>query len=78
VTGSDTGTQTRRKRIFCHQTEDPFAVQKLAGHSDIRLTTQTYAHVQAKALRRAVGVLDPIGLEGEGGMGTTHRQTTAS
>jgi hypothetical protein len=40
---------------------DPFAVQKLAGHSDVRLTTQTYAHVQADALRRAVGVLDRIG-----------------
>ncbi|TFH33601.1 MAG: hypothetical protein E4G99_11240 [Anaerolineales bacterium] len=35
---------------------DPFAVQKLAGHSDVRLTTQTYAHVQADALRRAVGL----------------------
>lgn len=44
---------------------DPFAVQKLAGHSDVRLTTQTYAHVQADALRRAVGVLDGVGLEGK-------------
>jgi len=44
---------------------DPFAVQKQAGHSDVRLTTQTYAHVQAEALRRAAGVLDRIGLEGE-------------
>ena len=42
---------------------DPFAVQKLAGHSDVRLTTQTYAHVQAVALRRAVGVLDQFDLE---------------
>lgn len=41
---------------------DPFAVQKLAGHSDVRLTTQTYAHVQADALRRAVGVLDKFDL----------------
>jgi hypothetical protein len=57
---------------------DPFSVRKLAGHSDVRLTTQTYAHVQADALRRAVGVMDRIGLEGEGGTGTTHRQTTAS
>jgi len=57
---------------------DPFAVQKLAGHSDVRLTTQTYAHVQADALRRAVGMLDRVGLEGEGGMGATHLQTTAS
>jgi hypothetical protein len=24
---------------------DPFSVRKLAGHSDVRLTTQTYAHV---------------------------------
>ena len=32
---------------------EPFAVQKLAGHSDVRLTTQTYAHVHAKAQRRA-------------------------
>jgi site-specific recombinase XerD len=39
---------------------EPFAVQKLAGHSDVRLTTQTYAHVQADALRRAAGVLDGI------------------
>jgi len=39
---------------------DPFAVQKLAGHSDVRLTTQTYAHVQAEALRRAAGVLNRI------------------
>ena len=57
---------------------DPFAVQKLVGHSDVRLTTQTYAHVQADALRRAAGVLDRIGLEGEGGTGTTHCQTIAS
>ena len=45
---------------------DPFVVQKLAGHSDVRLTTQTYAHVQADALRRAVRVLDRIGLGEEG------------
>jgi site-specific recombinase XerD len=57
---------------------DPFAVQKLAGHSDVRLTTQTYAHVQGEALRRAAGVLDRIGVEGENGTGTTHHQTTAS
>jgi len=57
---------------------DPFAVQKLAGHSDVRLTTQTYAHVQSEALRRAAGVLDRVGLEGEGGTGTTHHNTTAS
>jgi integrase len=41
---------------------DPFAVQKLAGHPDVRLTTQTYAHVQAEALRRAAGVLDQFDL----------------
>jgi integrase len=58
VTGSDTRTQTRRKQIICHQTEYPFTVQNLAGHSDVRLTTQTYAHVQAEALGRAAGVLD--------------------
>ena len=40
-------------------------MQKLAGHSDVRLTTQTYAHVQAEAPRRAVGVLDRIELDGE-------------
>ena len=45
----------------------PFAFQKLAGHSDFRLTTQTYAYVQAEALMRAAGVLDRVGLEGEGG-----------
>ncbi len=37
---------------------DPFAVQKLAGHSDVRLTTQTYAHVQEEVLKKAVSVLD--------------------
>jgi integrase len=57
---------------------DPFAVQKLAGHTDVRITTQTYAHVQAAALRRAVGVLDRIGLEGEGSTGTTYYRTTVS
>ena len=41
---------------------EPFAVQKLAGHSDVRLT-QPYEHVQAEALRRAAGVPDRIGLE---------------
>lgn len=29
----------------------------------MRLTTQTYAHVQAEALRRAVGVLDRLDWE---------------
>jgi hypothetical protein len=38
-------------------------VQKLAGHSDVRLTRQTYAHVQAEALRSAVGVLDRMDRE---------------
>ena len=40
-------------------------VQKLAGHSNIQLTMQTYAHVQAEALRRAAGVQDRIGMEGK-------------
>jgi Phage integrase family len=57
---------------------DPFAVQKLAGHSDVRLTTQTYAHVQAEALRRAAGVLDRICLEGNGSQAVAQSQTTAS
>jgi len=57
---------------------DPFAVQKLAGHSDVRLTTHTYAHVQTDSLRRAVGVLDQIVLDGEAGTGTSRRQPTAS
>ena len=57
---------------------DPFVEKKLAGHSDVRLATMTYAHVRAEALRRAVGVLERVGLEGEGGMGATHLQTTAS
>ena len=56
---------------------DPFAVQKLAGHSDVRLTTQTYAHVQADALRRAAGVLDRLGLEGKAGEDVNQAQTTA-
>ena len=38
----------------------------MAGHSDVRLTTQTHAHVQAETLGLAAGVLDRIGLEGEG------------
>ena len=37
----------------------------LAIHSDFRLTTQAYAHVQAEVHRRAAGVLDLIGLEGK-------------
>jgi len=57
---------------------DPFAVQKLAGHSDVRLTTQTYAHVQADALRRAVGVLDRFDMAGKGGEEVGHNKTTAS
>ncbi len=61
--------------LLSNSGSDPFAVQKLAGHSDVRLTTQTYAHVQAEALRRAAGVLDRIGLEGEG---ASSRQTKAS
>jgi len=56
---------------------DPFAVQKLAGHSDVRLTTYTYAHVQSEALRRAVGVLDRLGLEGTVGEDVNPAQTTA-
>jgi integrase len=44
--------------LLLNSGSDPFAVQKLAGHSDVRLTTKTYAHVQAEALRRAAGVLD--------------------
>jgi integrase len=48
---------------------DLFAVQRLAGHSDVHLTTQTYAHMQADALRRAMGVLDRFGLDKEGGRG---------
>jgi integrase len=53
--------------LLLNSRADPFAVQKLAGHSDVRLTTQTYAHVQAEALRRAAGVLDRVGLEGKAG-----------
>lgn len=55
---------------------DPFAVQKLAGHSDVRLTTQTYAHVQAEALRRAVGVFDGINLTGKADANVDLAQTT--
>ena len=47
---------------------------KWAGHSDVRLTTQTSAHMPAEELRRAVGVPDRMGLEGVGGTGITHRQ----
>jgi len=46
---------------------DPFAVQNPAGHSDVRLTTQTYAHVQADALKRAARVLDRIGVAEKAG-----------
>ena len=37
--------------LLLNSGSDPFAVQKLAGHSDVRLATQIYAHV------RAAGVL---------------------
>jgi len=77
VTGGDRRTQTRRKRIFCHQTGGPFVIPNVAEPSDIRLTTQPYAYVQAEALRRAAGVLDRVSLVGEGTR-TTHCQTTAS
>lgn len=70
--------QTKCERMFCQQTEDPFAVQKLARHTDVRLTTQTYAHVQAEVFRRAAGVLDRIGLDGKRGAGATFRHTTAA
>ena len=56
---------------------DPFTVQKLAGHSDVQLTTQTYVHVQAEVLTRAAGVLDRIGLEGRKGEKSIPAQTTA-
>jgi len=42
---------------------DSFAVQKFAGHSYVRLTTQTNAHLREEALWRAAGVLDRVGLE---------------
>jgi hypothetical protein len=61
---------------FCHQTDDPFAVQKLAGHSDVLPTMQTYAHVQAETLRKATGVLDRIGLFAGGGVDSDQTQTT--
>ena len=35
--------------LLLHSGADPFAVQKLAGHWDVRLTSQTYAHVQTEA-----------------------------
>ena len=57
---------------------DPFAVQKLAGHSDVRLTTQTYAHVQAEALRKAVGVLDSLKFEEKAGVDADLVRTTTA
>jgi hypothetical protein len=51
-TGSDSRSQTRHKRIFYHQTEDPFAVHILSENYVIRLTMQSYAFVKAEALRR--------------------------
>jgi hypothetical protein len=39
---------------------NPFSVRKMAGHSDVRLTTQTYARVQAEALRKAAEVPDRL------------------
>ena len=64
---SDAPTQLRHSAIsrLLNSGADPFAVQKLAGLSDVRLTTQTYAHVQAEVLRRAAGVLDRLALEGK-------------
>jgi len=35
--------------LLLHSSDDPFAAQKLAGHSDVRLTSQTYAYVQTEA-----------------------------
>ncbi|MBP2684821.1 MAG: hypothetical protein H6Q79_2860, partial [Deltaproteobacteria bacterium] len=57
---------------------DPFTALKPAGHSDVRLTMQVYSHVFVGALRKAAGVLDRIGLDGEGGTGTAYRQAMAS
>lgn len=48
---------SRIDSLLLNSGADPFAVRKLTRHSDVRLTTQTYAHVQAGALRRAAGVL---------------------
>jgi site-specific recombinase XerD len=48
---------SRIDSLFLNSGADPFAVRKLAGHSDVRLTTKTYAHVRAEALGRAAGVL---------------------
>lgn len=62
--------------LLLNRGADPFAVQKLAGHSDVRLTTQTYAHVQSDSLRRAAGVMDRIGMEGKAEDASA--QTTAS
>ena len=70
--------QTRRKQNIPHQTGDPLAAQKPTGHTNVRLTMQTYMHVRGDVLRRAAGVLDLIELDGEGGAGTSHRQTTPS
>jgi site-specific recombinase XerD len=57
---------------------DPFAVQKLAGHSDIRQTTQTYAHVQGEALRKAVELLDKLNLVGEASVEVRESRSTSA
>jgi site-specific recombinase XerD len=48
---------SRIDSLLLNSGADPFAVRKLAGHSDVRLATKTYAHVRAEALGRAAGVL---------------------
>jgi len=52
--------------------------QDLAVHSGIRVTKQIYAHVQAEALRRAMGVLARIALDADGGTIKDRSQITPS
>ena len=35
--------------LLLHSSDDPFAIQKRAGHSDVRLTSQIYVYVQTEA-----------------------------
>ncbi len=47
-------------------------VQAIAGHSDLKLTSQVYTHLGAEDLRKAIDGIPPLGSMGrEGGAVST-------